>query len=107
MQLIRCLFHLFAADSVDIFEGKELLKGFSTCPEFLMRYFCSECGTRIYNSLQLEDQPLWFGLFPDTFDLEFQNSEIFSPEQHVNCASARILNLFDPAKPMKMPNRDD
>jgi hypothetical protein len=101
---------LLSADSVEFIEGKEYLKFYSTAPDVLKRFFCSECGTHVYNWLKFgdDDASVWLGLFPDTFDtIEQQQSPIFAPEQHVNCASARILDKFDEHFKLPMPNRDD
>src|SRR3990167_6297711 len=81
------------ASDFHIDKGEELLKDHyaPNHPSKLNRRFCSVCGTRIYNSLTM-DEPSWLpvGKYCSTFQSLYDNGipEEFKPTCHVYTSEA-------------------
>ena len=82
-----------------VFKGLDLLSWYTrseTRRKHFKRYFCTNCGTKVYNQLNTKRNGSYLnlcGTFPSLFDDQnFATSDIWSPKKHVYCAEA-IMDL--------------
>jgi hypothetical protein len=80
-----------------IVEGADLLKWYTrneALRNIFKRYFCSVCGSRVYNDsiIQEEGKELELcGTFPSLFDdQQIATDSIWSPKEHVYCAESIV-----------------
>ena len=82
-----------ARDAFSIDRGEHLLKWYTRSetesPRF-RRYFCSQCGSKVYNTLlYTRDGQELRGVFPTLFDDQsIATNETWSPRKHVWCAQS-------------------
>ncbi|MFT5110954.1 MAG: hypothetical protein ACI8P9_000265 [Parasphingorhabdus sp.] len=79
--------------------GSTLLNWYTkepTARKYFKRYFCSRCGSKVYNYLQFNKdnkQTDLCGTFPSLFDdQEVATTKTWSPQKHIYCAES-IMNL--------------
>eukprot|EP01031_Cornospumella_fuschlensis_P032991 gene32991-39901_t len=80
-------------EAIRITKGEELLKAFSRSESTPIRYFCSNCGSRVKNFLPYKPQ-LGIGFFPALLDDEVQRNlpDVFRPTYH-NRSAESVLRL--------------
>lgn len=78
-----------------IIEGSELLKWYTrseSARERFKRFFCQNCGSKVYNYLRTEEdnkEVELYGTFPSLFDnQEIATNSTWSPQRHVRCAES-------------------
>lgn len=78
-----------------ITDGEELLKWYTRsepASHRLKRFFCTRCGSKVYNVLLVEDDGKELdlrGTFPSLFDdQEIATSSTWSPRKHLQCAES-------------------
>jgi hypothetical protein len=79
----------------EITQGEGLLKWFTRVEsrrDVFRRHFCDRCGSKVYNSLIVEEggnSVSLRGTFPSLFDDQsVAKSEVWSPREHVYCAES-------------------
>ncbi|RYY86902.1 GFA family protein [archaeon] len=79
-----------------ITKGEELLKAFSRSESNPIRYFCSDCGSRVKNFLPYKPQ-IGIGFFPALLDEEVQQHlpEVFKPTHHYRSVESVLPCLQD------------
>ena len=82
-----------------IIEGSELLQWYTreeSRRDSFKRFFCTNCGSKVYNQLRTErsnSQVDLCGTFPSLFDdQKIATNSIWSPNKHVSCAES-IMDL--------------
>lgn len=85
--------------ALEITQGRDLLKWYTRSQvtrEFLRRYFCTNCGTKVFNSFEgpFGDQQISAaGVFPTLFDDQsMAQSERWAPSVHMHCEES-LLDL--------------
>ena len=80
------------ASAFRIVEGADLLKWHTrnaAVRDRLQRYFCGQCGSRVYNAYRTEGGRDLRGTFPSLFDdQELATNATWSPREHVFCAES-------------------
>lgn len=89
--LYNCAY--FPKEFFQILKGESLLKYYQGKNQNLQRYFCSNCGTRVFNSL-IKDGVQEVGVFPSLF--KDKVPEIYNPIYHVWTSEACLpMELFE------------
>ena len=73
-----------------ILEGNSLIQEFRKEDANVIRSFCKNCGTRLYNKLLHREG--WIGVFPNLFSEEIQRQlpHHFKPTLHLHCNESII-----------------
>jgi hypothetical protein len=86
-------------EKFSITDGKDLLNTYTrneSVTDHFRRYFCSQCGSKVYNFMHYSrdnNNIDLCGTFPSLFDdQKIAMSNVWSPKKHVHCSES-ILDL--------------
>ena len=92
------LYHVvYTRGALNVQQGKDLIKDIRKENSPVVRSFCANCGSRLWNTLP--DRPqMGHGVFPDTFAPQFQGSGLprsFRPAVHYHAEESVRETLGD------------